>query len=158
MRVEAERAWESLLETRQGEDECGHIDDLIFAAQRLDVLGMKLEYTKEMSEAYWDAYMNMSNSHNEYNNLEVISSINGDLQDLREKLTQLRGEYAERWRVENNETWLANVRVRYDALTNLVQNKMNAIAELEGDFSGVKVLPPPESMGFYYRPAPEPGH
>ncbi|MFZ0333423.1 MAG: beta-N-acetylhexosaminidase [Candidatus Acidiferrales bacterium] len=159
LRMDAERAWEALLDNRaKAKMNADTLDDLIFAAQRLDFLGMKLEYTQEMSAAYWDAYMDMSNSHNEYNNLEVISSINGDLQDLREKLTQLRGEYAERWRAENNETWLANVLVRYDALTNLVQNKMNAIAELEGDFSGVKVLPPPESMGFYYRPAPEPGH
>lgn len=155
MRVDAENAWESLLDNRSKarlhEDT---LDDLVFAAQRLDFLGMKLEYTQEMSAAYWNAYMNMSSSHNVYDNLEVISSINGELQDLREKLTQLRGEYAERWRTENHETYLANVLVRYDALTNLVQNKMNAIIALEGDFSGVKVLPSPESLGFYWRPEP----
>lgn len=157
MRVDAENAWESLLENRaKARLHADTLDDLVFAAQRLDFLGMKLEYTQEMSAAYWNAYMNMGNSHNVYDNLEVISSINGELQDLREKLTQLRGEYAERWRAENNETWLANVLVRYDALTDLVQNKMNTIIALEGDFSGVKVLPPPESLGFYWRPEPTP--
>ena len=157
LRVDAERAWEALLDNRaKAHENADTLDDLIFAAQRLDFLGMKLEYTQEMSAAYWNAYMNMSSSQNVYSNLEVISSINGELQDLREKLTELRGEYAERWRAENNETWLANVLVRYDALTNLVQDKMNAIVALEGDFSGVKVLPPPESLGFYYRPPPAP--
>lgn len=157
MRVDAENAWESLLDNRaKARLHADTLDDLVFAAQRLDFLGMKLEYTQEMSAAYWNAYMDMGNSHNVYDNLEVISSINGELQDLREKLTQLRGEYAERWRTENNETWLPNVLVRYDALTDLVQNKMNTIIGLEGDFSGVKVLPPPESLGFYYRPEPTP--
>jgi len=155
MRVDAENAWGSLLESRaKARLHADTLDDLVFAAQRLDFLGMKLEYTQEMSAAYWNAYMDMADSHNVYNDLEVISSINGELQDLREKLTELRGEYAERWRAENNETYLANVLVRYDALTELVQNKMNTIIALEGDFSGVKVLPPPESLGFYWRPEP----
>jgi hexosaminidase len=155
MRVDAENAWESLLDNRaKAKLHADTLDDLFFAAQRLDTMGMKFEYTQEMSAAYWDAYMNMSSSHNEYSNLEVISSINGDLQDLREKLTELRGEYIERWRAEYNETWLGNVLSRYDALTNTVQEKINTIEALEGDFSGVKVLPPPESLGFYYRPQP----
>jgi hexosaminidase len=157
MRVNAENAWEALLDNRaRARANADTLDDLIFAAQRLDFLGMKLEYTQEMSAAYWDAYMDMANSRKVYDDLEVISSINGDLQDLREKLNELRGEYAERWRAENNETWLANVLVRYDTLENSVQEKMNAIVALEGDFSGVKILPTPESMGFYWRPGPQP--
>ncbi len=156
MRVDAEQAWEALLDNRgKARANADTLDDLVFAAQRLDFFGMKLEYTEEMSAAYWDAYMDMD-SRKVYGDLETISSINGDLQDLREKLTQLRSEYAERWRAENNEAWLANVLSRYDAITNTIQEKINAIDALEGDFSGVKVLPPPENMGFYYRPGPQP--
>ncbi|MFZ0638101.1 MAG: family 20 glycosylhydrolase [Candidatus Acidiferrales bacterium] len=157
MRVDAERAWESLLENRaKARANADTLDDLIFAAQRLDALGMKFEYTQEMSAAYWDAYMNMGNKGKVLGDLEEISSINGDLQDLREKLTELRGEYAQRWRAENNEAWLSNVLVRYDTLTNIVQTKIDTINALEDSFSQVKVLPPPESLGFYYRPAPAP--
>lgn len=157
MRVDAERAWEALLENRgRARLHADTLDDLIFAAQRLDTMGMKFEYTQEMSAAYWGAYMDMSNSGNVYRNLETISSINGELQDLREKLTQLRGEYAERWCAENNEVWLGNVLSRYDALTNAVQEKINEVNALESGFSEAKVLPPPENLGFYYRPAPSP--
>ncbi len=156
MRVDAEQAWEALLDNRgKARANADTLDDLVFAAQRLDFLGMKLEYTQEMSAAYWDAYMDMD-SRKVYGDLETISSINGDLQDLREKLTELRSEYAERWRAENNEAWLGNVLSRYDAITNTIQEKIDAIDALEGDFSGVKVLPPPENMGFYYRPGPQP--
>ncbi|MGB6823211.1 MAG: hypothetical protein WBE21_14115, partial [Candidatus Acidiferrales bacterium] len=63
---------------------------MIFAAHRLDVLGMKLEYTKEMSEDYWDAYMNMGDRRRVERNLQALSSMNGDLQDLREEMTGLR--------------------------------------------------------------------
>jgi hexosaminidase len=153
MRVDAERAWESLLEDRgKARANADTIDDLIFAAQRLDLLGMKLEYTLEMSAAYWDAYMDMNRIGHVLGDLETISSINGDLQDLREKLTQLRGEYAKCWRAENNETWLSDVLVRYDALTNIVQTKIDTINALEDSFPNTKELPPPESLGFYYRP------
>jgi hexosaminidase len=157
MRVDAERAWESLLENRaKARANADTLDDLIFAAQRLDTLGMKFEYTQEMSAAYWDAYMNMGNKGKVLDDLEEISSINGDLQDLREKLTELRGEYAQRWRAQYNETWLSNVLVRYDALANIVQTKIDTINALEDSFSGVRELPPPDSLGFYYRPAPAP--
>jgi hexosaminidase len=150
MRVDAERAWESLLENREkARANAETIDDLIFAAQRLDLLGMKLEYTQEMSAAYWDAYMDMDRTGHVLGDLEQISSINGDLQDLREKLTQLRGEYAKCWQAENTETWLSDVLVRYDALTNIVQTKIDTINALEDSFPSTKELPPPESLGFY---------
>lgn len=155
MRLDAERAWEALLENRaKARMNADTLDDLVFAAQRLDLLGMKLEYTQEMSALYWDAYMDMNRTGHVLGDLEGISSINGDLEDLREKLTELRGRYAERWRAENNDAWLGNVLVRYDALTNIVQAKIDAINALETDFSRVRELPPPESFGFYWRPGP----
>ncbi|MGB6483617.1 MAG: glycoside hydrolase family 20 zincin-like fold domain-containing protein [Candidatus Acidiferrales bacterium] len=157
MRVDAERAWEALLENRaKARLNADTLDDLIFAAQRLDTMGMKFEYTQEMSEAYWDAYMDMNRTSHVLGDLERISSVNGDLQDLREKLNELRGEYAERWRAENSEAWLSNVLVRYDALENTVQEKINTIDALEESFPRVRELPPPESLGFYWRPAPAP--
>lgn len=157
MRVDAERAWEALLDNRsKARMNADTLDDLIFAAQHVDTLGMKLEYTQEMSGMYWDAYMDMGDRRKVMSDLEGISSINGDLQDLREKLTQLRGMYAERWRAENNEVWLSNVLVRYDALTNVVEEKINTINALEDDFPRARELPPPESLGFYYRPEPQP--
>ncbi|HEV2306192.1 MAG TPA: family 20 glycosylhydrolase [Candidatus Acidoferrales bacterium] len=157
LRIDAEQAWESLLENRaKARMNADTLDDLVFAAQRLDTLGMKLEYTQEMSELYWNAYMDMANGRQVDNDLLGISSVNGRLQDLREKLTQLRAMYAERWRAENRETWLSNVLVRYDTLAEEVQSKINQVEALRDDFWQVRELPPPENMGFYMRP-PRPG-
>src|SRR5579872_2675406 len=156
LRVEAEQAWELLLENRdKARANADTIDDLIFAAHRLDVLGMKLEYTQEMSEDYWDAYMNMGDRRRVERNLQALSSMNGDLQDLREEMTALRDDYAKRWRAENREYWLGNVTIRYDTMASAVQEKINEINVLEDDYSRLGELPPPESVGFFARPAPE---
>ncbi|HEV2224351.1 MAG TPA: family 20 glycosylhydrolase, partial [Candidatus Acidoferrales bacterium] len=156
MRVEAEQAWESLLENRgKARANADTMDDLIFAAHRLDFFGMKLQYTTEMSEAYWDAFMNMSDRRRVERDLQVLSSMNGDLQDLREGLTGLRDEYARRWRAENREYWLGNVTIRYDTLASAVQEKINEINVLEDNYSRLGQLPTPESGGFFTRPVPE---
>ena len=158
VRVNAEQAWESLLENRgKARENAETIDDLIFAAHRLDVLGMKLEYTKEMSEDYWDAYMNMGDRRRVERNLQTLSSMNGDLQDLREEMTALRDDYAKRWRAQNREYWLSNVTIRYDTMANAVQKKINEINVLEDNYSRLGELPAPESVGFFARPALQQG-
>ena len=156
MRVEAEQAWESLIENRgKARANADSMDDLIFAAHRLDFFGMKLQYTTEMSEAYWDAFMNMSDRRRVERDLQALSSMNGDLQDLREGLTELRDEYAKRWRAENREYWLGNVTIRYDTMASAVQEKINEINVLEDNYSRLGQLPTPESLGFFSRPVPE---
>ncbi|HEV2617879.1 MAG TPA: family 20 glycosylhydrolase [Candidatus Acidoferrales bacterium] len=157
VRVNAEQAWQSLLANRgKARENAETIDDLIFAAHRLDALGLKLEYTKEMSESYWDAFMDMGNRRRVEHDLGVLSTMNGDLQDLREEMTGLRDDYAKRWRAENREFWLGNVTIRYDAMANKVQDKINAIEQLKDNYSRLGELPSPESMGFFLRPAPLP--
>ena len=154
LRVDAEQAWESLLDNRaKARVNADTLDDLIFAAQRVDLLGLKFEYTLEMSDLYWNAYMDMADGRQVENDLIGISSTNGRLQDLRERLADLRSMYAERFHAQNRETWLRNVLVRYDELSNVIQEKINQIDALETEFRQLKVLPPPENMGFYFRPA-----
>ena len=156
LRVDAEHAWESLLENRvKAKMNADTLDDLLFAAKRLDMLGMKFEYTQEMSEAYWAAFTDMQKTSNVMRNLETLSSINGDLQDLREGLTELRDEYTKRWLAENGESWLGNVSVRYDSAAGNIQRKIEVIDGLEEGFSTLGELPPPESLGFYTRPNSE---
>lgn len=157
MRVDAEQAWESLLENRgKARIHADTIDDLIFGAHRLDAMGMKFEYTQEMSQMYWDAFLNMSNQQQVLRDLEGLSSMDGDLQDLREEMISLRDEYARRWRAENREYWLGNVLIRYGTMADEMQLKINAINVLEDNYSQLGQLPPPESLGFYTRPAPPP--
>jgi len=108
-----------------------------------------------MSEAYWDAFMNMGDRRRVERDLQTLSSMNGDLEDLREGVTGLRDEYAKRWRAENREFWLGNVTIRYNTLASAVQAKINEINVLEDNYSRLGQLPTPESVGFFARPAPE---
>ncbi|HEU5411550.1 MAG TPA: family 20 glycosylhydrolase [Candidatus Acidoferrales bacterium] len=157
LRVDAEQAWESLLDNRaKARMNADTLDDLIFAAQRVDLLGLKFEYTQEMSALYWNAYLDMANTRQVENDLIGISSTNGRLEDLRERLAEVRDLYAARFRAQNREAWLGNVLVRYDELSSVIQQKINQIDALETEFRQEKVLPPPENMGFYYRPTPIP--
>ncbi|HEV2491012.1 MAG TPA: family 20 glycosylhydrolase [Candidatus Acidoferrales bacterium] len=159
MRADAEQAWASLIEDRTKARLHGDsLDDLVFAARRLDALGMKFEYTEEIDGLYWDAFLNMSDRSRVERDLERISSTNGRLQDLREAVTELRAAYEERWRAENREFWLGNVLVRYDLLAQAMQSKIQAIDAIEGDFSRGAALPAPESEGFYWRPAEQTPH
>lgn len=154
MRVDAEQAWASLAENRaKARLHADSLDDLIFAARRLDGLGMKFEYTQEMNELYWNAYSNMTDRSSVTRDLQRISSTNGRLQDLREMTTELRAAYEARWRAENRDFWLGNVMVRYEVLAAAMQSKIQEIDAIEQDFSRGGVLPPPESEGFYWRPA-----
>lgn|GEM_PF-185285 len=152
-RIDAEQAWESLLDhSAKARLHASTLPDLIFAAQRLDTLGMKFEYTQEMNRLYWNAYMDMANRQQVENDLIGISSTNGRMEDLREKVMQLRAMYTERWRTENRSAWLGDVLVRYDALAGTVQNEITRMTEIQNEFSSEGILPPPESAGFFAQP------
>lgn len=152
LRLEAERALASLYRHRgQARMNDDTIDSLVFAALRLDALGMKVQMTAEISKAYWEAYLNMGNRSLVLRNLHQIADPNGRLEDLRDTTTRLREMYAKLWRAENREYWLANVTVRYDNLAQLFQAKSRAVYEAMRQYREQGVLPTPQQMGFYIR-------
>ena len=152
-RVDAEQAWESLLDNgAKARLHASTLPDLIFAAQRLDTLGMKFEYTQEMNQLYWNAYMDMVNRQQAANDLYRISGVNGRMQDLREKVMQLRAMYARQWRTEYRSAWLGDVLVRYDALAGTLQDEISRMNEIQDGFSREGILPPPKEAGFFGHP------
>ena len=58
---------------------------MIFAAWRLDALGMKIQFANEINHFYWDAYRNHKDGDRVNNDLEEISAINARLEDLRDR-------------------------------------------------------------------------
>ncbi len=153
LRLSAERALESLYRARglarvRGET----LDALIFAALRLDALGMKLQFAAEVSRFYWDAYLNQGDRARVGRDLAEITGINARLEDLRDSTTRLRGLYAQRWLAENRPYWLENVLVRYDVLAQLYQSKIFAVKAAAQQFRDQANLPPPQQLGFTIRP------
>jgi hypothetical protein len=152
LRISAERAIESLMLNRaKAHLHAETLDDMLLAAWHLDTLGMKIQFTSEISRYYWDAYQNQTDKARTQNDLDEIVDINGRLESLRDAITQLRRMYAEGWARENHPYWLDNVLVRYDYLASEVQAKIVVVQQAERQYWTVKTLPAPEQLGFFLK-------
>ncbi len=160
LRLDAEHALESLL--RNAAKARLHADTLPYmqlAAMRLDLLGMKVQFAREITNYYGDAYQNQADQARVRRAMSEISSTNGRLQDLRDATERTRVFYEELWLKENRPYWLRNVLVRYDELAGLYQRKIEAV---KASFDGYRVsgsLTPPDQLGFFPAPLipPPPG-
>jgi hypothetical protein len=152
LRMGAERAIESLLHNRaKAHLHAETLDDMLLAAWHLDTLGMKIQFTSEISRYYWDAYQNQADKTRAQNDLDEIVDINGRLESLRDAITELRKMYVEGWARENYPYWLENVLVRYDYLASEVQAKIVVVQQAERQYWTTKTLPPPEQLGFFLK-------
>ena len=152
LRMSAEHAIESLMLNRaKAHLHAETLDDMLLAAWHLDTLGMKIQFTSEISRYYWDAYQNQADKMRAQNDLDEIVDINGRLESLRDAITQLRKMYAEGWARENHPYWLENVLVRYDYLASEVQAKIVVVQQAERQYWSIKTLPAPEQLGFFLK-------
>jgi len=150
LRIGAERAIASIaLNRAQAHLHAGTLDDMLLAGWHLDTLGMKIQFTSEISSLYRDAYQNQTDKSRAQNDLDEIIDINGRLESLRDSVTQLRKMYADGWARENEPYWLDNVLVRYDNLALEVQAKIVAVQQAQYQFDTLKTLPAPEQLGFF---------
>jgi hexosaminidase len=153
IRLGAEQALVALYSKRnQARANTETIDDMIFAAWRLDTLGMKIQFTQELNKFYWDAYQNQTDGDRVEADFEEITAINARLEDLRDATTRLRGMYEKAWLHENRPYWLGNVLVRYDNMAAEFQAKIVAVRDAQSVYWKQKTLPPPQQLGFYLQP------
>jgi hexosaminidase len=152
MRISAERASSSLMLNRaKAHLHRGTLDDMLLAAWHLDTLGLKIQFTSEISHFYWDAYQNQTDKVRVQYDLDEIIDINGRLESLRDSITEMRKMYAEGWARENNPYWLDNVLVRYDNLASEAQAKIVAVQQAQRQYESTKNLPAPEQLGFFLK-------
>jgi hypothetical protein len=152
LRISAERAAESLLLNRgKAHLHPETLDDMLLAAWHLDTLGLKIQFTSEISRYYWDAYQNQTDGTRAQNDLDEIVDINGRLESLRDAIMQLRTMYAKGWARENCPYWLDNVLVRYDNLASEVQAKIVVVQAAQRQYWSTKTLPAPEQLGFFLK-------
>jgi hexosaminidase len=155
LRLTAEHALASLYQNRaKARAHPGTLAALIFAAQRLDALGMKIQFADECSRFYRDAYQNQADRARMGSDLWEITGINGRLEDLRDAATRLKAAYAELWGKENRPYWLGNVLVRYDLQASQFQSKIESLRAAQLLYRERGALPPPESFGFFPNPQP----
>jgi hexosaminidase len=152
LRIGAEHALESLMHNRsKAHLHAETLDDMLLAAWHLDTLGLKIQFTSEISHYYWDAYQNQTDAKRAQEDLDEIVDINGRLQSMRDAITEIRKMYAQGWERENYPYWLDNVLLRYDILTSEVQTKIVAVQAAQRQYWSTKTLPPPEQLGFFLK-------
>jgi hypothetical protein len=152
LRLSVEQAAETLLRDRmKAHLHVETLDDMLLAAWHLDTLGLKIQFTSEISRFYWDAYQNQTDGTRAQQDLDEIVDINGRLQSLRDAITQLREMYAGGWARENHPYWLDNVLVRYDSLASEVQAKIIVVEAAQRQYWNTKTLPPPEQLGVFLK-------
>ncbi len=153
MRLGAEHALESLYRNRaKAHANQGTLADMTLAAWHWDALGMKAEFTQEISKFYWDAFQNQADTDRVDNDLEEITAINARLEDLRDSTTRLSQMYRDAWLREYSPYWLDNVLVRYDTLAREFQTKIVAVRQARRQYDATKTLAPPQQLGFYLQP------
>ena len=153
MRLGAEHALESLYRNRdKARANQSTIADMMLGAWRWDALGMKAQFTQEISHFYWDAFQNQTDAQRVGNDLEEITAINARLEDLRDATTRLSEMYREAWLREYNPFWLDNVLVRYQTLAREFQSKIVAVRQARRQYEATKSLTPPQDLGFYLQP------
>lgn len=152
LRISAEHAAESLMRNRaKAHLHAETLDGMLLAAWHLDTLGLKIQFTSEISRYYWDAYQNQTDVTRAQQDLDEIVDINGRLESLRDAITEMRKMYAEGWARENHPYWLGNVLVRYDNLAAEVQAKIVAVQAAQRQYWSTKTLPTPEQLGFFLK-------
>jgi hypothetical protein len=152
LRISVEQAAETLLRDRmKAHLHVETLDDMLLAAWHLDTLGLKIQFTSEISRFYWDAYQNQTDGTRAQQDLDEIVDINGRLQSLRDAIAQLREMYARGWARENHPYWRDNVLVRYDSLASEVQAKIVVVEAAQRQYWNTKTLPPPEQLGFFLK-------
>jgi hypothetical protein len=81
LRLSAEHAAESLMRNRsKAHLHPETLDDMLLAAWHLDTLGLKIQFTSEISRFYWDAYQNQADGTRAQHDLDEIVDINGRLE------------------------------------------------------------------------------
>ena len=144
IRISSETALDSLFRnSKKARLHADTLDCLNQAGYRLDLLGMKVQFTQEIGDYYADALANVAAGKRPGRSMNEITGTNARLQSMRDAVTYARDQYSAAWMSENHHYWLPNVTVRYDVLAESIQQKINQMRERGGG-----PLPPADQIGF----------
>jgi hexosaminidase len=150
VRTQAEAAFTTFDNNRsQARRNADTLDDLEFAALKMDALGMRYQFAQEISNLYARAVIHQKDSQHPIagNELAEIESTNGRLDDMRDYTTRLRELYKQLWLRENLPGWLPNILQRYDSDSQMLLGLGRQFRSLRYLHYSGKPLPPADSLG-----------
>ena len=157
MRLNVETAYESLLQSPQrARRNRSMIPALVFAAQRFDHLGRRMQVVMKFSDQYWDTYLNLGDRVKARQLRYYYGAIYNNLREMAEELAMLKEGYRQQWLAENRSYWLDSVLARYDQAISMWLAKSRATDEALRRYEATSTLPAPEEFGLGPRPASVP--
>jgi hypothetical protein len=155
MRLNVENAQESLIRIQLGaRRNRSMIPALLFASQRFDHLGRRMQLMVKFSDQYWDAYLNLGDRTKARRLRFYSGAIYNNLREMAEELSILKESYRKQWLAENRPYWLESVLSRYDQSMALWLEKSRVTEEVLQRYNQTSTLPPPEEFGLGPRPMP----
>ena len=153
LRLNVENAQESLLQNQpRARRNRQMIPALIFAAQRFDHLGHRMQLMVRFSDQYWEAYLNLGDRTKVRKLRYYSGAIYNNLREMAEELSLLKENYRQQWLAENRPYWLESILVRYDQMIRMWHNQSRAMDETLRKYDATSTLPSPEEFGLGPRP------
>jgi hexosaminidase len=151
LRLLAEQA---AVDLSAGREKARHHRDTVafleFAAKRLDYLGMKIQFSKEMADCYRTAQADPATVGKIGRSLyPIYGATNGMIADLRDYINEVKLMYRDTWLSENRPYWLENVLVRYEDEALYWVRKQKLFDGAAQEQRATKSLPAPEQLGLY---------
>ena len=122
------------------------LDYVDFAARRFDLLGQKAIYAKYIADLYAQAQANVANPAQADQTLYRIDSVNGLMQDMRDRTSALRAQYSKLWLGENLPYFLPNILIRYDEELHRWQAAADRLTHIHTLYHQTHQLPPWSEM------------
>lgn len=157
MRLNVENAQEALGRMQpRARRNAAMVPALLFAAQRYDHLGRRMQLVSKFSNQYWDAYLNLGDRVKARRLRFYSGAIYNNLREMAEELSLLKEGYRKQWLAENRPYWLDSVLTRYDQAMAMWLAKARATEEVLRRYDATSTMPNPEEFGLGTRPAPPP--
>ncbi len=125
---------------------------LHFAAERFNHLGRRMILTEQLSRAYWEAYLNMSDRQKVRKLSWYSGAVYNYTREMAEELGELKTKYRRLYLAENKPSHLESVLARYDRSIQMWLEKSQQINQALQQYDETKTIPPPERLGLELRP------
>ncbi|HEX8399269.1 MAG TPA: beta-N-acetylhexosaminidase [Pyrinomonadaceae bacterium] len=153
LRVQVEEVEENLIKNgKKARRNSEMIPAMQFAAERFDHLGRRLTLIDQLSQTYWDGYLNMSDRRRVRKLSWFSGAIYNWLREAGEESAELKRKYRELYLSENKPSHLESVLQRYDNAIQMWIGKSRQINEALAQYNETGTIPPPEQIGLIGRP------
>jgi hypothetical protein len=123
------------------------LDHLEFAARRMDWLGMKVQFSAELTSFYRQARENVQETRQVNYAFLNMNVINGRVQDLRDATGEMKGQYRRLWLTVNKPYLLNSMLALYDRELLFWVNTTYKLEEARVGYRQTHILPPPAVIG-----------